>query len=139
MLTVTQKSLSLGLEAQGSDAIESPLTESETEERLNAVKLQLQVSQFFYSVVNQNLPPQLQSLNLFGDRESKGAIVEQALVWGNFDLAFRITQQYRLDTMELYTAAIRRLAKGKRITNIQELLESFRVPPPHSYYSLSHT
>jgi len=49
------------------------------------------------------------------------------LVLDSFDLAFRIIQEYRLPTVDVFQGAMRTLGRAKQITRIGELLRNIKV------------
>ncbi|KAL6058640.1 Nuclear pore complex protein Nup85 [Balamuthia mandrillaris] len=105
------------------------LNQSELTKFLKTVKLQIEVSKFFFaqSKNSANLA-YIQKyitneLSLFGTKEQKTAIAEHILVLYNYDLAFRIMQDYRLSLPSVYRRAIAAIIRRKQSAKIFDLLK----------------
>jgi len=60
-------------------------------------------------------------------RRHRAEVAVKLLVLDNFDLAFRIIQEYRLPTVDVFQGAMRTLGRAKQITRIGELLRNIKV------------
>jgi len=63
---------------------------------------------------------------LFGPTEQKAKIAELLLELSNFDLAWKITQEYQLEISQIYKNAFGVLARKKQTTSIKEIMKGIK-------------
>ena len=54
-------------------------------------------------------------------------VAMKLVVLDSFDLAFRIMQEYRLPTVEVFQSAIRTLGRAKQAAKVSEVLKNIKV------------
>jgi len=101
------------------------LNQTQISKRIRSVNLQMEVTKFFYTSKNKKGPSFFpdSSLSLFSDDDKKSELAEIILVLYNFDLAFRIIQEFRLSIGNIYINAISLISKKKATSKVNELLQ----------------
>jgi zinc finger FYVE domain-containing protein 26 len=67
-----------------------------------------------------------QKNSLFGTTQAKSIIAERMLVEHNFDLGFKIVQEFHLPMARIYNNALLKLAQSKQTKFVNELLKSIK-------------
>ena len=63
---------------------------------------------------------------LFGSSKRKGEICVRLLLLDDFDLAFRIIQEFRLPGVDIYEQAIKAMARAKAVPRVDNLLRNIK-------------
>jgi hypothetical protein len=109
-------------------AVESSLSESEINKYLRTINLQIEVLKFA-GAQNKGggLATQLLALSLFASQKQKAELAEQVLIAYNFDLAFKIVQDFRLPVVHIYNNGIAIITRRKQLAKVNEALRMIKV------------
>jgi zinc finger FYVE domain-containing protein 26 len=100
------------------------LNQAEISKYLRSVNLQIEVTKFFYAQSRSSNPPL--HLSLFAHQTQKSEIAEEILAYYNYELAFRVIQDYRLPMIAIYKAALAKIARKKQSSRVNDLLKQIK-------------
>lgn len=140
-LELVQKYLTIALESyeeilavqqkSTSSTARLPLTKVDIAKHIKTAGLQARLIEFSLTLEPSKSNPNPDLLpddaSLWGNSASKQQITEFLIVNHNFDLAFKIIQEYRLPSEKIYRDAIVKMAKKKQTKKIEELLKSLKI------------
>ena len=108
-----------------------PLTKVDIAKHIKTAGLQAKLLEFMASVAPSKSNPTPETLpedaSLWGNGATKQAITETLIINHNFELAFKIIQEYRLPPDRIYREALVKMAKRKQTKKIEELLKSIKI------------
>ena len=86
----------------------SVLSANEVSKYIQTVSLQMEILKLFNNA-KKDLTPELNFATIFGTTKQKSEIAEQLLFLNTFDLVFRLLQEFRLPTLQIYINAVSRV------------------------------
>ena len=108
-----------------------PMTKVDIAKHIKTAGLQAKLIEFSLTLepTKSNPTPDLlpEDVSLWGPSAAKQQITEFLIVNHNFDLAFKIIQEYRLSSDKIYRDALVKMAKKKQTKKIEELLKSIKI------------
>eukprot|EP01112_Ceratiomyxa_fruticulosa_P023548 TRINITY_DN9040_c0_g1_i1.p1 TRINITY_DN9040_c0_g1~~TRINITY_DN9040_c0_g1_i1.p1 ORF type:complete len:231 (-),score=55.93 TRINITY_DN9040_c0_g1_i1:342-1034(-) len=107
----------------------SVLTEGEINKYLHTVQLQIEVTKYLaahFKAISGYQLIQLHKISLFSTPKQKGEVAEFLLILGNFDLGFRIVQDFRLPHSLVTIQAATTLCRKKQSSKVDELLKNIK-------------
>jgi len=105
------------------EKFDAVMSEKEATRYLRTVNLQIEVSSFAVKEpkFREDNPP-----TLFAGGKKRIEICVKLLLLDNFDLAFKIMQEYRLNPVEIYVHAARAMARQKQVNRLTELFKNIK-------------
>jgi len=116
-------------QSPSSTKINSVLTEGEINKYLHTVQLQIEVTKYLaahFKAISGYQLIQLHKISLFSTPKQKGEVAEYLLILGNFDLGFRIVQDFRLPHSLVTIQAATTLCRKKQSSKVDELLKNIK-------------
>lgn len=108
-----------------------PLTKVDIAKHIKTAGLQAKLIDFMETLMPSKSNPSPDSLpadaTLWGNGAMKHSITQLLIVNHNFELAFKIIQEYRLSADKIYKEALVQMAKKKQTKKIEELLKSIKI------------
>lgn len=108
-----------------------PLTKVDIAKHIKTAGLQAKLIEFSLTLepskANPNPDLMPEDASLWGNSAAKQQVTEFLIVNHNFDLAFKIIQEYRLPSDKIYRDALVKMAKKKQTKKIEELLKSIKI------------
>lgn len=108
-----------------------PLTKVDIAKHIKTAGLQAKLIEFSLTLEPSKANPSPDVLpeeaSLWGNTAAKNQVTEFLIVNHNFELAFKVIQEYRLASDKIYRDAVVKMAKKKQAKKIEELLKSIKI------------
>eukprot|EP01087_Luapelamoeba_hula_P024804 TRINITY_DN9571_c0_g1_i1.p1 TRINITY_DN9571_c0_g1~~TRINITY_DN9571_c0_g1_i1.p1 ORF type:complete len:900 (+),score=149.53 TRINITY_DN9571_c0_g1_i1:278-2701(+) len=109
---------------------ESGFTQNDISRYINDANLQIEATKYLQALMSKRgAPPGVASclgLSLFAAQKQKAELAEQLCALFNFELAFRIMQEYRLPPTPIYVNAMTRIAQQRQTAKVLDLLKAIK-------------
>jgi hypothetical protein len=117
------------LSAMSERSSDSVLNQNEISKHLQTVALQIELTKFL-NTHRKEIAPEVLRSSIYGNNKQKAEIAEQLIMLGNYDLVFRVLQEFRLPTLQVFISATSKLASRKILSKLNDALKSLKGMVP---------